>query len=543
MDMAAQWLWHAGEALLKAALNPFSFLAWLLVALLCRRRTELERKLFAVRLHGSPGEWLRAAGFGLAGALAISLAAAGIGLNLTPAAVWWTWAAVLVLLMFRIRLANLPAAAACVGVLQLAVRAVREWLPAAGSVGSAGSGGLRPQTIPAALADSLLAIDLASLWMLAALTLLVQAALVRLTAARGAMPLVVPGKRGKPIGAYQLHGLWLMPAVLAVPAPAAAGAAAGAEGAAGAAVDLGGLAADAASSGGSVPWWQSWLLAQPDAGAQAADAAGLAAWWPWPALFDGAWEHGIALLAFPVLAGFADMTVSDLPDRRARRLAWRHAAWAAAFAAASVLSQLWPVLLPAAAAAVLLVQEAWQLAAERGERRQSPRFVQPGRGLKVLDVMPAGPAAEMGIRRGETVLRANGQAVASPDGLHAALRANPAFCRLEVADADGESRFVQRPLYSGEHHLLGLVPCPDDRVPAVAGWRPLTLGQLVRVRVRKLVPPWAGPASSAGDAPAGEASSPEADVPPDGMSPPGPASPATGRSETAASKAAEEGRD
>jgi len=490
MDMAAQWLWHAGEALLKAALNPFSFLAWLLLALSCRRRTELERKLFAVRLHGSLGEWLRAAGLGIAGALVLSLAAAALGLNLTPDAVWWTWAAALVLLAFRVRFAGLPAAAACIGALQLVVRPLRDGLP--------------EQAGPAA--DSLLSIDLASLWMLAALALLVQAVLAGLTVGRGAMPLVVPGKRGKPIGAYQLQGLWLMPAVLAVPADG------------GQATGAGPLAA----AGGGAPWWQAWLLARPDAGAGSADAAGLAAWWPWPAFFDGPWDGGIALLAFPVLAGFAELTVSDLPERRAKRLALRHAAWALVFAAAAVLSQLWPVLLPAAAAAVLLVPEAWQLMADRAERRQSPQFVQRGRGLKVLDVLPGGPAAEMGIRRGETVLRANGQAVDSPDGLHAALRANPAFCRLEVSDANGESRFVQRPLYSGEHHLLGLMPCPGDRVPAVVRWRPLTLWQLLRIRVEKLALP-AGEGGTAADAGDG-ANSPEtagssvpagdADVPP-----------------------------
>lgn len=458
MDVVAHWLLAAGEALLKAVLNPFSCLAWLILALLCRRRTELERKLFAVRLHSMPGEWLRAFGAGLAAALAVSLAVVLSGLQLTPDAVYWTWAVVLLLLPFRLRFANLPAAAAIVGALRLAVEPVRDFVPDA----------VRP------LASSLLAIDPPSLWMLAALTLLAQAVLVGVSAGRGAVPLYVRGKRGKPIGAYQLHALWLMPMVLAVPAGSGSNGAAGAE----------------------PPWWLAWLLAQPDAGA--AGNAGLVPWLPWPMVFgDGAWTDGIALLAFPVMAGFVDMSVSELPLRRAKRLALRYAVWGLAIGAFAAAAHFWPVLLPAAAAVALLLPEVWQQLADRAERRRSPEFVRRGRGLKVLDVLVPSPAAEMGIRRGETVVRANGMRVNTPDKLHAALRSNPAFSRLEVIGTDGENRFVQRPLYSGEHHLLGLVLCPDSRVLHTIRWRPLTLWQLLRIRTHNHQPPaeseWAEP--------------------------------------------------
>jgi hypothetical protein len=412
----------------------------------------LERKLFAVRLHSMPGEWLRAFGAGLAAALAVSLAVVLFGLHLTPDAVYWTWAVVLLLLPFRLRFANLPAAAAIVGALRLAVEPARDFMPEA--------------ALP--LADSLLAIDPPSLWMLAALTLLAQAVLVRVSAARGALPLYVSGKRGKPIGAYQLHALWLMPMVLTVPAEGG----------------------PAGAAGAGSPWWLAWLLAQPDAGAGAAGSAGWASWLPWPMVFgDGAWTDGIALLAFPVMAGFVDMSVSELPARRAKRLALRYAAWGLAIGAFAAAARFWPVLSPAAAAAALLLPEVWQQLADRAERRRSPEFVRRGRGLKVLDVLVPSPAAEMGILRGETVVRANGMRVNTPDKLHAALRSNPAFSRLEVIGTDGENRFVQRPLYSGEHHLLGLVLCPDGRVLHTIRWRPLTLWQLLRVRTQNHRPP------------------------------------------------------
>lgn len=437
MEFAGIWLFHAGEALLKAALNPFSCLGWLLIALLCRRRTELERKLFSVRLHTVPGEWLRDFGWGIAGALVVSLAVLAIGLELTADAVFWTWGAWLVLLLFRLRFANLLYASAIVGVLQVVVQYVRE---------------LVPEGIPAVLrplSDSLLAIDLPSLWMLAALTLAVQAVLVRVAAGRSAMPLHVKGKRGKAIGAYGLQGFWLMPLFLAVPA-----------------------------GGTDLPWWQAWFVAQPD--------GGLAEWLPWPMLFgDGVWAGGIALLAFPAMAGFAEMTVSDLPERRIRRLAWRHLAWGMAAAGASVAALFVPALLPVSALAVLLVPEAWQLLVDRAERRTSPAFVHGRRGLLVLDVLAGSPARDMGILRGETIVKANGMPVYAPEQLHAALRSNPAFCRLEVIDRNGHNRFVHRALYSGEHHQLGLMLAPYDRVIDVVEWRPLTVWQLFRIRTLK----------------------------------------------------------
>ena len=67
----------------------------------------------------------------------------------------------------------------------------------------------------------------------------------------------------------------------------------------------------------------------------------------------------------------------------------------------------------------------------------------------------------MGIRPGEVVTRANGQAVYNTTDLYAALQLSPAFCKLEVVDGDNERRIVQRSLYADEPHQLGLVPVEE----------------------------------------------------------------------------------
>ncbi|MDF2662100.1 MAG: Trypsin-like serine protease, partial [Paenibacillus sp.] len=38
------------------------------------------------------------------------------------------------------------------------------------------------------------------------------------------------------------------------------------------------------------------------------------------------------------------------------------------------------------------------------------------------------------------------------------------FCKLEVINTEGHSKFVQRALYSGDHHLLGVLLAPDEKV-------------------------------------------------------------------------------
>jgi hypothetical protein len=48
------------------------------------------------------------------------------------------------------------------------------------------------------------------------------------------------------------------------------------------------------------------------------------------------------------------------------------------------------------------------------------------------------------------------------EDLHAALRLNPAFCKLEVLNYSGESKFLQRAIYDGDHHQLGMILVPDE---------------------------------------------------------------------------------
>ncbi|MEX2416342.1 MAG: PDZ domain-containing protein [Paenibacillaceae bacterium] len=267
-----------------------------------------------------------------------------------------------------------------------------------------------------------------SLFALVALLHLVEALLVRIHGARTATPLFVEGKRGKVVGAYHLQGFWAVPLFLVVPF----------------------------SSG---------------VGAEAL---------PWPMFFGGTeWDAGWSMLAFPALIGFSQMTITELPERNARRSANLLFGFAAVIGILSVATEYWSILTIAAGLVSIVLHEVILIYSSMRERNGSPYFVHAARGLRLLAVVPGSPAANLGIACGEVILKANGFAVNSKEELHEALRTNTAFCKLEVLNLEGQNKFMHRALFDGDHHLLGLILVPDERVPHYVEWKPLTLLSLL----------------------------------------------------------------
>ncbi|WP_274362548.1 PDZ domain-containing protein [Paenibacillus thermotolerans] len=257
----------------------------------------------------------------------------------------------------------------------------------------------------------LAAVDMPSVLALVALLHLAEAALVLRLGKRLATPLFFEGKRGKLIGGYRLQGFWPAPMLLLVPA---------------------------AGGGGSLPWE--------------------------PLLGGSVWDGGWTVLAFPVVIGFGTMTTKLLPAAAARRGGRRLALYGPAAAVLAALSALAPVPAVAALAAVLVagLHELVYAAGRIDEAQGSPYYVHDERGLKVLAVLPHSPAADLGIEAGDIVHKVNGLRVNSKAELHAALRVNAAFTKLEVLNLEGQSKFLQRALFANEHHQLGIILCPDD---------------------------------------------------------------------------------
>lgn len=262
------------------------------------------------------------------------------------------------------------------------------------------------------IAGALREMDIPALLVLAALLHLAEALLARWQGARLATPLFLAGKRGKVVGGYQLQAFWPAPLFLLIPPGAGIG-------------EL-----------------------------------------PWHPLLGG----GLGMVSLPVIIGFSEMTQGMLPGRKAARTSGRLLVYSIVLLGLSLLADWWsPLTLVAALTAVLLHEGlSWYSALE--ERSISPVFVHPPAGRKVLAVLPGSPGQELGILPGEVLLKVNGVLLTGAAQLHEALRMNSAFCKLEVLNREGESKYLQRAIYDGDHHQLGiiLVPEPDGSVTAEA---------------------------------------------------------------------------
>ncbi|MNB79208.1 Cell division topological determinant MinJ [compost metagenome] len=266
--------------------------------------------------------------------------------------------------------------------------------------------------------------DIPALLVLAGLLHLAEALLARWQGERLATPLFLEGKRGKVVGGYQLEAFWPLPLFLLV--PSAAGTA-----------DL-----------------------------------------PWQPLLGG----GLGLVSLPVIIGFSGTTYSLLPARKAARTAGRLLAYSIVLLGVSLLAAAWSPLTLVAALLALLLHEGlnWYSALE--ERSTSPSFVHPPAGRKVLAVLPGSPAAELGILPGEVLLKVNGVLLTEAAQLHEALRMNPAYCKLEVQNREGESKYLQRPIYDGDHHQLGMILVPEPDEAVTAGAKPTSIFGIIGMR-------------------------------------------------------------
>jgi hypothetical protein len=121
-----------------------------------------------------------------------------------------------------------------------------------------------------------------------------------------------------------------------------------------------------------------------------------------------------------------------------------------------------PILLAVTALLCMGLHEVVLMISRADDQQRSSLYVHGRRGLTVLAVLPGSAAEQMGIEVGEIIHKINGFPVMSKQELHAAMRLNSAFCRLEIFNNEGQSKFTQHALFAGEHHQLGIVLAPDQ---------------------------------------------------------------------------------
>ena len=217
MDPLWDGLHEAGQAWLELLSLPYFYLAIAMVWWHAGREIALQRKMFHVRLYGALYVTLVRVGAGVAVGLVLSVVSLATGANLTPETLICVWAAMIVLALFKLRYICLAYAAGVLGLLHAVLAGI---VPEGDRLGQSLGLGEGP------LLDVLLAIqqiDVPGLLLLAGLLHVAEGLLVRLQGAQLAIPLFLEGKRGKPVGAYSLSGVWPIPLLWLVPATGVGG--------------------------------------------------------------------------------------------------------------------------------------------------------------------------------------------------------------------------------------------------------------------------------------------------------------------------------
>ncbi|HEY0827305.1 MAG TPA: PDZ domain-containing protein [Bacilli bacterium] len=422
MDFTLQLWYRFTDALLQLTVQPFYYIGILLVVLQYRRQILLERKLFHTRLHSLLQETWRLLLWGLAGGAVVSLIMAFFGAVFYAEDIILLWMVSLLLLLFRVRFLCFAYSVGILGILHTVVVLFPD---------------LQKVQELSLVVEPLANLHYPSLLALVGVLHLIEALLIRWQGVRAASPAFYEGKRGKIVGGYYLHGFWPIPLFLIVP-----------------------LHNGDAVSAATLPWV--------------------------PFLGGDVWSAGWTLLALPVVIGFSEMTVSRLPGQKVRLSSGMLLMYSVIMIVLAVSVEAWPIITMAAALGCILFHEVLIWYSRWEELQRSPLYVHDERGLMILGIVPDSPADAMGIVPGEIIYKANGMKVLSREQLHQGLRINPAFCKLEIINLEGQSKFIKRAIYAGEHHELGIILAPDSNAQYYVGFKHAHVFSYIRLNVSGL---------------------------------------------------------
>ncbi|MDR7237751.1 PDZ domain-containing protein [Neobacillus drentensis] len=181
----------------------------------------------------------------------------------------------------------------------------------------------------------------------------------------------------------------------------------------------------------------------------------------WPVFHLGSKEYSLILVPFAI--GFHQQIKGMLP-KVAIQLHGRKVITLGVFVSLLAVAGYWfPLSSVVVAALAILGREMISLMATVKDDNLPFYFSKKNQGLMIIGVIPESPASKMGLQVGEIVSKVNGVLVRDEKVFYEALQKNRAHCKLEVLDTNGEIRFVQRALYEGDHHELGILFVQDDR--------------------------------------------------------------------------------
>jgi thiosulfate reductase cytochrome b subunit len=241
-----------------------------------------------------------------------------------------------------------------------------------------------------------------------ALLLIAEGILIIKNAGKGTSPRIVKSRRGQSVGAHEVRRFWLLPLFLLIPG----------------------------------------------------DVLTLPIEW-WPVLPVG--DESYSLILVPFAVGFHQQIQGMQPKQSIQLVGKRVISLGMITTFLAVVGYWYPLLSIIAAALAIIGREAISLMLRLKDDNLPFYFSKKNNGLMIIGVIPNSPADKLGLQVGELVSKVNGVSVRDEQVFYEALQKNRAHCKLDILDTNGEVRFVQRALYVGDHHELGILFVQDER--------------------------------------------------------------------------------
>ncbi|WP_090743552.1 PDZ domain-containing protein [Mesobacillus persicus] len=247
-----------------------------------------------------------------------------------------------------------------------------------------------------------------SVALLLALLVIGEGLLIKNNGAKGTSPKLVKSKRGQTVGVHEVKRLWMLPMFLLVP-------------------------------GEAIEIHFSW----------------------WPLFVVGNQSYSLLLVPFGI--GLHQQIQGMLPKEAIRLHGGRVIGLGVLVLAIAIAGYWFPLASIGAVAAAIIGRELIAFGQRVQDEGRPFYFSKQNQGVMILGVIPDSPAAKMALQVGEKVTKVNGVSVNDEKGIYEAIQRNAAHCKLEVIDTNGQIRLIQRALYVGDHHQLGILFVQDEK--------------------------------------------------------------------------------
>jgi len=247
-----------------------------------------------------------------------------------------------------------------------------------------------------------------SVAILLALLVIGEGILIRTNGVKGSSPKLTKSRRGQTVGVHEVKRLWMLPVFLFIPGE---------------------------------------VLEPPFS------------WWP-------VFEMGnqlYSLMLVPFAVGIQQQIQGKLPKEAIRMHGGRVLGLGVLVLAVAVVGYWFPVASICAVGLAMVGRELIYLVQRVRDENRPFYFSKQNQGVMILGVIPGSPAAKMDLQVGELVTKVNGIQVKDEKSFYEAIQRNAAHCKLEVLDTKSQIRFVQRALYEGDHHQLGILFVQDEK--------------------------------------------------------------------------------